>query len=63
MCGFSNVWVWICVGFVMCGNLTIVFLCLVICVLVFNVFNCFVFCFDYCFVYVYLFLFVSSVLI
>ena len=65
---FCNVWVCVCVGFVMCGGACVrarvcrfcnvwVFVCvgvLVICVLVFNVFL-------YCFVYVYLFLFVTNV--
>jgi hypothetical protein len=54
MYGFPNVWVCVCVGFVMCGcfdNCSGVF---VICVLVFTVFL-------YIFVYVYLFLLVTSV--
>jgi len=45
MCGFCNVWVCICVGFVM-----YVF-----------VLTVFVLCFFNCFVYVYLFSFVTSV--
>ena len=60
MHGFCNVWVCVCVGFVMCGC---VCMCgcfdncvgvLIICVLVFTVFY-------YCFLYVYLFVFVTSV--
>jgi len=50
MRGFYNVWVCVCMGFVMCGYVGV----LVICVLVFTVFL-------YCFVYVYLFVFVTSV--
>jgi hypothetical protein len=68
MCGFFNVCMCVCVGFVMCGcGFCNVWLCvyvgvLVICVLVFTVF-CIVctVCF-YCFFYVYLFLLVFSVL-
>ena len=56
MCGFCNVWVCVCVGFVMCGCFDSCVGVLVICVLVFTVFL-------YCFVYVYLFLFVLSVLV
>ena len=52
--GFCNVWVCICVGFVMCGCFDNCAAVLVICVLVFTVFL-------YCFFYVYLFLFVTSV--
>jgi hypothetical protein len=55
MWGFCNVWVCVCGGFVMCG-------CLLIRVLVFNVF-CIVCTVLYCLVYVYLFLFVVSVLV
>jgi hypothetical protein len=70
MCVFCNVWVCVCVGFVMCGCVYVcVCVCVgfvmcvcfdncvgvsVICVLVFTVFL-------YCFVYVYLSLFVTSV--
>ena len=54
MCGFCNVWVCVCVGFVMCGCFDNCLGILVICVLVFTVFL-------YCFVYVYLFLFVTGV--
>jgi len=54
MCGFCNVWVCLCVGFVMCGCFNNSVVVLVICVLVFTVFL-------YCFFYVYLLLFVTSV--
>ena len=54
MCGLCNVWVCVCVGFVMCGCFDNCVGILVICVLVFTVFL-------YCFFYVYLFLFVTSV--
>jgi hypothetical protein len=54
MCGFCNVWVCVCMGFLMCGCFDNCVGVLVICVLVFTVFL-------YCFVYVYLFLFVTSV--
>ena len=50
---FCNVWMCVCVGFVMCGCFDYCVGVLVICVLVFTVFL-------YCF-YVYLFLFVTSV--
>jgi len=56
MCGFCNVWVRVCVSFLMCGCFDNCVFVLVICVLVFTVFL-------YCFVYVYLFLFVLSVLV
>jgi hypothetical protein len=49
MCGFCNVWVCVCVGFVMCGCFG-------------NMCSC-IYCVLYCFVYVYLFLFVLSVLV
>ena len=52
MCGFCNVWVCVCVGFVMCGCFDNCMDVLVIYALVFTVFLC-------CFVYVYLFLFVA----
>jgi len=69
VCGFCNVWVCVCVGFVMCGC---VYVCegmcfdnfvgvLVIRVLVFTVFCIVCTAFLFCFVYVYLFLFVTSV--
>ena len=54
MCVFCNVWVCVCVDFVMCGCFDNCVSVLVIRVLVFTVFL-------YCFVYVYLFLFVTSV--
>ena len=46
MCGFCNVWVCVCVGFVMCG-------CFGMCVLVFTVF-CIV---SFMYIYSYLFCF------
>ena len=57
-CGFCNVWLCVCVGFVMCVCVCVcefcnVWLFLAICVLVFTVL--------YCFFYVYLFLSVTSV--
>jgi hypothetical protein len=51
---FCNVWVCVCVGFVMCGCFDNCVSVLVICVLVFTAFS-------HCFVYVYLFLCVASV--
>jgi hypothetical protein len=54
MCGFCNVWVCVCVGFVMCGCFNNCVVVLVIRVIVFTMFLC-------CFVYVHLFLFVTSV--
>ena len=54
MCGFCNVWVCVCLGFVVCGCFDNCVGVSVICVLVFAVFL-------YCFVYVYLFLFVTTV--
>jgi len=54
MCGFCNVWVCVCVGFVICGCFDNCVGVLVICVPVFTVFLC-------CFVDAYLFLFVTSV--
>ena len=56
MCGFCNVWVCVCMGFVKRGYFDSCMGVLVKCVLVFTVFL-------YCFVYVYLFLFVLSVLV
>jgi hypothetical protein len=55
MCGFCNVWVCVCAGFVMGGCFDNCVSVLVIRVLVFIVL--------YYFVYVYLFLFVLSVLV
>ena len=54
MCGFCDVWVCVCMDFVMCGRFDKCVGVSVICVLVFSVFL-------YCFVYVYLFLSVTSV--
>ena len=54
MYGFCNVWLCICVGFIMCRCFDNRVSVLVICLLEFTVFL-------YCFVYVYLFLFVTSV--
>jgi hypothetical protein len=61
MCGFCNVWVCVCVGFVMCGCVYVWVLyrvvVLTVCVLVFTVFS-------HCFVYVHLFsLFLLSALL
>jgi hypothetical protein len=61
MCGFCNVWVYVDIGFVLCGSFESCVGVFVICVLVFNVF-CIVFTvFLYCFVYVYSFLIVNNV--
>jgi hypothetical protein len=49
MCGFCNVWVCVCVGFVMCG-LYNMWVFFLICVLVFTVIL-------YCFMYIYSYLF------
>ena len=51
---FCNVWICVCVGFLICNFFDNCVRVLVICVLVFTVFL-------YCFFYVYLFLFVISV--
>ena len=61
MCGFCNVWVCVCVGFVMCGCFDNCVCVLLICVFVFTVF-CIVFTVFLYFIYVYLFLFVTSVM-
>jgi hypothetical protein len=61
MCGFCNVWVCVCVGFLMCGCSDNSVDVLLICVLVFTVFCVVCTVFLYCFVYVYSFLFVISV--
>jgi len=45
LCGFCNVWVCVCVGFVMCGCFDNCVGVLVICVLVFTVTSWFVLCF------------------
>jgi hypothetical protein len=54
-------WVWVRIGFEMCGCFDNCVGVLVICVLVFTVFCIVCTVFLYCFVYVYLSLFVSSV--
>jgi hypothetical protein len=51
--GFCNVWVCVCVGFVLCGCFYDCVGVLVICVLVFTVFCIFCTVFLYCFFYVY----------
>jgi hypothetical protein len=56
MCGFCNVWVCVCVGFVMCGCVDNCVGLLIICVLVFNVFCIVSFLFIYLFIYSYLLL-------
>ena len=61
LCGFCNMWMCVCVGFVMCGCFDNCVDVLVICVLVFTVFCVVCTAFFYSFVYVYLFLFVTSV--
>ena len=64
MCGcVYNVWVCVCVGFIMCGCPDNCVGVLVICVLVFTVFCIVCTVFLYSFVYVYLFLFVLFVLV
>jgi hypothetical protein len=60
MCGFCDVWMCVCVGFVMCECCDNCVGFLVICVLVFAVFWIFCTVFLYCVVYVYLFLLVLS---
>jgi len=55
-------WVFVCVGFVMCGCFDNCVGVLVICVLVFTVFYIVSTVFLYCFFYVYLLLFVTSVM-
>jgi len=77
MCGFFNVWMFVCVGFVMCGCVYVWVLycvgfvmcgCVCVCGCFGNMCSCF-YCvlyslyFFYCFVSVYLFLFVQSVLV
>jgi hypothetical protein len=61
MCGFCNVWVCVCVGFVMYEFFNNCVDVLVKRVLVLTVFCTVCTVFLYCFVYVYLFLFVTSV--
>src|SRR5215469_11330650 len=75
MCGFCNVWVCVCVGFVMCVCVCVCVgfvMCGCVCVCVGFVMCgcvcvgfvlCVCLCFLYCFTYVYLFLFVLSVLV
>ena len=58
---FCNVWVCVCVRFVMCGYFDNCVGVLVTCVLVFAMFCIVCTAFLYFFLYVYLFLFVSSV--
>jgi len=60
---FCNVWVCVCVGFVMCGRYDNFVGVLIICVLVFALFCIVCTVFLYCFVCAYLFLFVLSVLV
>ena len=62
---FCNVWVCVCVGFVMCGcfDSCVGVLVIRVCVLVFTAFCIVCTVFLYCFVYVYLFLFVLSLLV
>ena len=47
MYGFCDVWVCVCMGFVMCGCFGTMYAC--------------IYCVLYCFVYVYLFLFATRV--
>jgi hypothetical protein len=63
MDGFCNMWVCICVGFVMCGCFENCVGVWVICVFVFIVFCIVYIAFLYCFFYVYLFLFILSGLV
>jgi hypothetical protein len=62
MCGFCNVFVWVCMGFVMYGCFENFIGVLGIFVLVFTVFCIVYLVFWYGLLYVYLFLFVLSVL-
>jgi hypothetical protein len=61
MSGFCNVWLCVCMGFVMWGCFDNCVGVLVICVLVFTVFCIVCTAFLYYFLYMYLFLFVTSV--
>ena len=61
MCGFCNVWVYVCMSFVMIGCFDNCVGVLVICVLVFTVFCIVCTVFLYCFIYICLFLLVTSV--
>ena len=63
MCGFCNVQVCVCVGFVMCGCFDSFIGVFVICVPVFIVFCIVCTVFLCCLFYVYLLLFVLSVLV
>ena len=56
-------WVYVCVGFVMCGCFDSSVGVVIICVIEFTVFRIVCTVFLYFFVYVYLFLFVLSVLV
>ena len=63
MCGFCNVWVCVCVGFVTCGCFDNCVGIVVVCVIVFTVF-CIVYTVVlYFFIYIILFLFILSVLV
>jgi hypothetical protein len=61
MCGFCNVWVCVCAGFVLCRCSDNRVGVLVICVLAFTVFCIVCTVFLNCFGYVHLFLFVTIV--
>ena len=61
MCGVCNVWVCVCMGFVMCRCFDNCVGILVICLLVFTLLCIVCTVFLYCFIYVYLFFFVTSV--
>jgi len=61
MCGFCNVWVCVCVGFLKCGCFDNCMVVLVICVLVFTVLYCLYFVLVLCRLYMFI-LFVLSVL-
>ena len=62
MCGFCNMWVFVCVGFVIFGCFGNCAGVLVMCVLtgIYCVLYC-LYCILFCFIYVYLFLFVTGV--
>ena len=53
MCGFCDVWMCVCTGFVMCWCFDNCVGVLAICVLVFTVFSVVCNVFVFCFVYVY----------
>ena len=63
MCGFCNVWVCVCVGFVTYVCFDNCVGVLVICLLVFTVFCIVCTVFLYCFAYVYLLLLVVSLVV